>query len=44
MEEINSAALVMLIESNWEEFVEYSGSEEDAEKTLAALRDEAGMK
>ena len=43
MDEIDSAALVMLIESNWDEFVEYSGGEEDAEKTLNALKDDCGM-
>ncbi len=40
---INAAALAMLVESNWDEFVEYSGGEESAELTLRALRLEAGM-
>lgn len=40
---INEVALVMLVESNWQEFVEYSGGEESAEMTLRALRKAAGM-
>ena len=43
MPEINYSALVMCIEDNWGSFVEYSDSEEDAERTLAALKREAGM-
>ena len=43
MEEIDSGAIVMLIESNWDEFVEYSGGEGDAEKTLKALKAYCGM-
>lgn len=42
-DEIDSAALVMLIENNWGEFVEYSGSEKDAEKTLRVLKADCGM-
>ncbi|GAB6035854.1 hypothetical protein JCM15519_04130 [Fundidesulfovibrio butyratiphilus] len=41
--DIDAVALMMLIENNWREFVEYSGGEESAQKTLDALRDEAGM-
>lgn len=40
---IDEVALVMLVESNWQEFVEYSGGEESAEMTLRALRKAAGM-
>ena len=40
---IDEAALVMLIENNWQEFVEYSGGEESAEMTLRALMKAAGM-
>lgn len=40
---INEVALVMLVENNWGEFVEYSGGEESAEMTLRALRQAAGM-
>jgi len=40
---IDEAALVMLIENNWSEFVEYSGGEEEAETTLDALKEAAGM-
>lgn len=40
---IDETALVMLVESNWQEFVEYSGGEELAEMTLRALKDAAGM-
>lgn len=36
-DEIDSAALAMLVENHWDEFVEYSGGEEDAEKTLRVL-------
>lgn len=40
---IDVTALVMLIESNWQEFVEYSGGEESAEITLKTLMSAAGM-
>lgn len=40
---IDEAALVMLVENNWQEFVEFSGSEESAEMTLRALKEAAGM-
>lgn len=40
---INEAALAMLVENNWDEFVEFSGSEESAEMTLRALKEAAGM-
>ena len=40
---IDEAALVMLVENNWQEFVEYSGGEESAEMTLRTLRKAAGM-
>ncbi|PWL61166.1 MAG: hypothetical protein DBY37_07100 [Desulfovibrionaceae bacterium] len=40
---IDEAALAMLVENNWQEFVEYSGGEESAETTLRALKDAAGM-
>lgn len=40
---INEAALAMLVENNWDEFVEFSGSEESAEMTLRALKEAADM-
>lgn len=40
---IDETALVMLVENNWQEFVEYSGGEESTEMTLRALQDAAGM-
>lgn len=40
---IDEAALAMLVENNWQEFVEYSGGEESAEMTLRTLRKAAGM-
>ena len=40
---INEAALAMLVENNWDEFGEFSGSEESAEMTLRALKEAAGM-
>ena len=40
---IDEVALVMLVQNNWQEFVEYSGGEESAEMTLRALRQAAGM-
>lgn len=40
---IDEAALAMLVENNWQEFVEYSGGEESAETILRALKDAAGM-
>ncbi len=43
IDSIDEAALLMLIESHWEEFVEYSGGEESAEMTLRALKCVAGM-
>ena len=43
MPEINYVSLVTFIEFNWETFVDYSDSEEDADRTLAALKREAGM-
>lgn len=42
-ETIDEAALIMLIENHWQEFVEHSGGEESAEMTLRALRKAAGM-
>lgn len=42
-ETIDEAALAMLVENHWQEFVEYSGGEESAEMTLRALRKAAGM-
>lgn len=43
MSDINYPALVMFIEGNWEDFVSYSDDEQDAERTLEALKREAGM-
>lgn len=43
IDSIDEAVLLMLIESHWEEFVEYSGGEESAEMTLRALLYMAGM-
>lgn len=40
---IDEAALVMLVENHWQEFVEYSGGEDSAEMTLRALKNAAGM-
>lgn len=40
---IDEAALVMLVENHWQEFVEYSGGEDSAELTLRALKEAAGM-
>lgn len=40
---IDEAALVMLVENHWQEFVEYSGGEDSAELTLRALKNAAGM-
>jgi len=40
---IDEAALVMLVEKHWQEFVEYSGGEDSAEMTLRALKNAAGM-
>ena len=41
--EIDFAAVVMLIENHWDEFVEYSGDEDSAELSLCALKADAGM-
>ena len=43
MDSIDAAALTMLVENNWMEFVEFSGDEESAEMTLRALKKKAGM-
>lgn len=44
MSDLNDAALVQLVESNWSEFVELcQGDEEDAERTLQQLKVRAGM-
>lgn len=40
---VDEAAVVMLIENNWDEFVEYSGGEESAQESLDALKEKAGM-
>ncbi len=40
---IDEAALVMLVENHWQEFVEYSGDEDSAEMTLRALKNAAGI-
>jgi len=40
---IDAAALAMLVENNWHEFVEFSGDEASAEITLRALKNEAGI-
>lgn len=37
-DQIDEAALIMLVESNWQEFVEYSGGEDSAEMTLRVLK------
>lgn len=42
-DEIDAVALVMLIENNFQEFEEYAGGEDEADKTLAALKRQAGM-
>lgn len=41
--EINAAALAMLVENNWDEFLEYCGNEDSADETLRGLRKMAGM-
>lgn len=41
--EIDSGALVMLVESHWTDFVEYTGNEAEAERTLAILKADCGM-
>lgn len=41
---IDAAALTMLVEAYWDEFVEFSGDEESAEMTLRALWKEAVMR
>lgn len=43
MKDINYSALVTFIEDNLDAFVAYSDDEQDAERTLAALKREAGM-
>lgn len=43
MDKINLSAIINLIESNWYEFIEYADNEEDAEETLNALKEEAGI-
>ena len=43
MEDIDFAAVVMLIEEHWDDFVEFSGDEESAGITLAALKKEGGV-
>ena len=40
---LDEAALVMLIENHWQEFVELSGGEESAAMTVRALQDAADM-
>ena len=40
---IDEAALAMLVENHWQEFVEHSGGEESAEMTLRALKNAAGL-
>lgn len=42
-EDIDYAALVMLVEQHWNDFVEFSGGEEPAELTLQALKEEGGV-
>jgi hypothetical protein len=42
-EDIDYAAVVFLIEDNWAAFVECSGGEESAERSLQALKTEAGI-
>lgn len=43
IDEIASSALVMLIEANWWEFVDYAGDEEAAQETLEILKADCGM-
>lgn len=43
MSDLNDVALVQLVEANWSEFVDYCGSEEDAEQTFQRLKERAGM-
>ena len=40
---IDEVALAILVETHWQEFVEYSGGEESAEMTLRALKNAAGL-
>jgi hypothetical protein len=41
---IDYQAVIILIESNWWQFVTLCGGQEDAESTLDALKAEAGIK
>lgn len=43
MDDIDFAAVAMLIENHWDEFVEHSGDEESARRTLDAVKDEGGL-
>ena len=43
VDDIDFAAVVSVVEANWMEFVEYSGGEESAERTLDALKREGNL-
>ena len=40
---MNNVALIILLENNWSEFVEYCGSEVEAEQTLSELQANSGV-
>lgn len=40
---IDYAALLLLIENNWDEFCEHSGGEESAERALQVIKDDGGL-
>lgn len=43
MDDVDFAAVVMTLQENWESFVEFSGGEESADLTLAALKKIGGL-
>jgi len=43
VDDIDFAAVAMLIENHWDEFVEHSGDEESAQKSLDAVKRVGGL-
>ncbi|WP_281362002.1 hypothetical protein [Desulfolutivibrio sulfodismutans] len=43
MDDIDYAAVVATLEEHWGDFAEYSGGEESADRTLAALKREGNL-
>jgi len=43
VDDIDFAAVVTTLENNWGDFVEYSGGEESADRTLDALKREGNL-